>query len=101
MGYPVSGFNIAKKKEQVDMTSSVFTKKYDVFRQLLIKARKDQKLTQQNLAKTLLKPQSFISKYESGERRLDLIEFIEVANALKINKSEFIRQIEGEENNDE
>jgi len=83
------------------MTSSVFTKKYDVFRRLLIKARKEQKLTQQNLAQKLLKPQSFISKYESGERRLDLIEFIDVANALKINKSEFINQIEEESNDDE
>ena len=39
-------------------------------------------ITQQELAKRLKKPQSFVSKYENGERRLDVVEFLEVATAL-------------------
>lgn len=39
-------------------------------------------LTQTDLAYRLQRPQSFVSKYESGERRLDVIEFIQVCEAL-------------------
>lgn len=80
--------------ERVTMTSSVFTKKYDLFRELLIESRKKIGLTQQQLAEILNKPQSFVSKYENGERRLDLVEFLDVADALQINKSEFIDELE-------
>ena len=34
------------------------------------------------MAKKLGRPQSFIAKYEGGERRIDVIEFIEIARAL-------------------
>jgi transcriptional regulator with XRE-family HTH domain len=37
---------------------------------------------QQALAKKLGRPQSFIAKYEGGERRIDLVEFIAIARAL-------------------
>jgi transcriptional regulator with XRE-family HTH domain len=39
-------------------------------------------LTQADLARELRRPQSFVSKVESGERRLDVVEFLEVARAL-------------------
>jgi transcriptional regulator with XRE-family HTH domain len=66
------------------LTKSVFSRKYDLFRRLLITARKDVPLTQVELAQRLGKPQSFISKYENGERRLDIAEFIDVAQAMGI-----------------
>lgn len=49
---------------------------------LLKEARKKKGLTQAVVAVRLGKPQSFVSKYESGERRLDVVEFIEIAAAL-------------------
>lgn len=64
------------------VTRSVFTGKYERFRQLIVQARKDAGLTQVQLARKLGKPQSYVSKYELGERRLDVIEFVEVAVAL-------------------
>ncbi len=73
------------------MPSSIFSKKYTVFREMLCSCRKEANLTQQNLAERLNKPQSFVSKYESGERRLDLIEFLEVAEALNFDVFEFIK----------
>ncbi len=76
------------------MTSSVFTKKYQLFRELLIQHRKDAGITQQILAESLKKPQSFVSKYESGERRLDLVEFLDVAEALQFDKYQFIKILE-------
>ena len=48
----------------------------------MIKARKQVKLTQRELAKRLGKPQSFVAKYEGGERRLDVIEFVNVLRAI-------------------
>lgn len=49
---------------------------------LLVAERKAAGLRQEAVAKELGKPQSFIAKYEGGERRLDLIEFIAISRAL-------------------
>ncbi|MBQ2760644.1 MAG: helix-turn-helix transcriptional regulator [Mailhella sp.] len=38
-------------------------------------------------------PQSYVSKYESGERRLDVVEFIAVATALGEDPLELLRQV--------
>jgi transcriptional regulator with XRE-family HTH domain len=61
--------------------------------QLLVTAREKAGLTQQQLADRLRKPQSFISKYEGGERRIDVIEFIAIAEALEMDASRAIRDI--------
>ena len=60
---------------------------------MLIEARKIAKLTQTELSAKLERPQSYVSKYERGERRLDLIEFLEVAEALQINPTIFIEKL--------
>lgn len=49
---------------------------------LMIAARKASGLTQHALAIRLKKPQSFVAKYEGGERRLDVVEFVAIAYAL-------------------
>jgi len=67
------------------MVASLHSIKYEVFRNLLTEARKGNGLTQVELAKRLGLPQSFVSKYETGERRLDVTEFIEIAKAIEIN----------------
>jgi transcriptional regulator with XRE-family HTH domain len=64
------------------MPKSSFTKDYERFRQILIQARKAAGITQAELSTKLSRPQSFVSKYERGERRLDVIELLEVARAL-------------------
>lgn len=61
---------------------SNFTRDYEAFLEVLINARKRQGLTQQAVADLLHKPQSFVSKYESGERRLDVVEFCQIAKVL-------------------
>ena len=82
------------------MTLSVFTKKYDAFRKLLIQYRKDAGITQQSLAQKINKPQSFVSKYENGERRLDLVEFLDVAEAIQFDVHEFILKLKKVSSND-
>ena len=61
---------------------STFTRDYAVFIDVLIDARKRKGLTQIAVAGLLGKPQSFVSKYESGERRLDVVEFCQIAKVL-------------------
>lgn len=61
---------------------STFTKEYAAFLAGLVEARKEKGLTQQAVATLLDKPQSFVSKYESGERRLDVVEFCHIAKVL-------------------
>ena len=76
------------------VTKSVFTEKYDRFRLLMIEARKSADLTQDELAKKLSRPQSFVSKYERGERRLDVVEFLEVARALGMDPVKIITELD-------
>jgi len=66
------------------MIKSLHSPAYGVFRQVMADARERQGLTQAELANRLGKPQSFVSKYESGERRLDLVEFLLVCTALGV-----------------
>ena len=58
------------------------------------KKRIDANLTQATLAARLDRPQSFVAKYENGERRLDIIEFIEIAEAIGFDPAEFITEIQ-------
>ncbi|MFK0300297.1 helix-turn-helix domain-containing protein [Brevundimonas sp. NPDC090276] len=72
------------------MTKSVFSERYGLFLAVLVQARKEAGLTQSELASRLGKPQSYISKAERGERRLDVVEFIEFAEALGRTPSELL-----------
>ena len=75
------------------MTKSTYSRKASQLRLLLINARKSANLTQTELSKRLNKPQSYVSKYERGERRLDVIEFLEVSDALNIDPIALIEEL--------
>ena len=64
------------------MRKSLHSPEYLVFCALMTQTRKKAGLTQQALAQRLGRPQSFVAKYEGGERRLDVIEFMTVARAM-------------------
>lgn len=55
---------------------------YQVAIGVIVDARKQAKITQRVLAKRLEKPPSFVAKVETGERRLDFVEFIAIAREL-------------------
>ncbi|MBM0742567.1 helix-turn-helix transcriptional regulator [Phormidium sp. CLA17] len=73
--------------------------RYELFQKALIDARQAQGLTQTEVAQHLGKPQSYVSKYESGERRLDVVEFLEVCDALSIAPQLIIQEIKKEHGN--
>ena len=62
-------------------------------RKLLRDLREKSGLTQADVAGRLGKPQSFVAKYEGGERRLSTIEFIDVVRALDIEPIAAMRQL--------
>ena len=61
---------------------------------LLRAARREAGMRQVDLADRLRRPQSYVSKYESGERRLDLLELRQICNALDISLEAFVRKLE-------
>ena len=75
------------------MSKSVFTSQYDSLRALLVESRKGAGMTQSKLAECLGKPQSFVSKYERGERRLDVVEFLHVAFCVGIDGADLVRRL--------
>ncbi len=65
------------------MTKSIYKKEYKKVIERLKKARLESDLKQTKVAKKLAKPQSFISKIEQGERRLDVVELKKIADIYK------------------
>ena len=72
------------------MSSSLRSPRQRKLREILIDARKSAKLTQAELAQRLQKPQSFVAKYELGERRVDVVEFVAIATALGLEPADFL-----------
>ena len=76
------------------MTRSVFSPAYRRLCDWLVEARRARGITQAQLAKVLGRPQSFISKYERGERRLDFVEVLEIAAALRADACDLIGELQ-------
>ncbi len=60
---------------------------------LLVQARNDAGLTQRALAQLLGKPHSYVSKIESGERRIDLVECLRFLLAAKADTAQFVVKV--------
>jgi transcriptional regulator with XRE-family HTH domain len=81
------GFHLAK---------TIHTEGHRKLRKLLVARRKAAGLTQPVVAQRLGKPPSFVAKYELGDRRLDLLEFLEIADAIGFDPHRFIRDLNRE-----
>ncbi|STD28233.1 Predicted transcriptional regulator [Edwardsiella tarda] len=73
--------------------SSIYSYEYRLIIKTLKVRRIELKITQAQLAQVLGKPQSFVSKIESGERRLDIIEFVHIARQLSLDLNEVLEKI--------
>lgn len=78
----------------MDVRKSIHSVQHKALHGLLRQVRIEARLTQAELAQRLAKPQSFVSKYESGERRLDLVEVQEICHALGVSLTSFIRRFQ-------
>jgi transcriptional regulator with XRE-family HTH domain len=65
------------------MRKSIHEQPYTALRRALKAARKKAGLNQQAVAERLGRPQSYVAKYETGDRRLDVVEFVEVCRAVE------------------
>ena len=72
---------------------SVHSQAYKALRAQLVAARRNADMTQEELAKRLKRPQSFVAKYEGGERRLDIVELLEIAAVLEIDVNKLIASL--------
>lgn len=88
MGYGISRVGF----QSMWMANPIHDPNSQVFRQMLVEARMSSGLLQADLADKLRRTQSFVSKYERGERRLDFPEFITIADALGVDVTAFIEE---------
>lgn len=88
MGYAISGYIFEFVKKTLNK------KEYKILLEQLYRLRLSSGLRQSDLANKLKTPQSFVSKIESGERKIDLIELREICIALGSNLKEFINEFE-------
>ena len=87
--YPDLGFF----RYDARMITMSYDLRYDRLQKALIEARQSANLTQAEVSVRLNKPQSFVSKYESGERRLDIIELLEICSILSVDIHVIIERI--------
>lgn len=76
------------------MSKTIHGGEQKVLCSLLVELRTTAQLRQEDIAEKLGKPQSFVSKYESGERRLDVLELRAVCWALGTTLSNFVVEFE-------
>jgi transcriptional regulator with XRE-family HTH domain len=80
------------------MKKSIHSQEYKLFLELLREVRETANLTQDELAERLGSTQSFVSKCERGERRLDLVELQSWCSALEISMRDFVSRFEDTQN---
>jgi transcriptional regulator with XRE-family HTH domain len=78
------------------MRRSVHSRAYKVLCKRLVAARHSAELSQQQLAKKLGRHQSYVAKYEGGERRIDIIELAEIASILKLDLVAVVKEVSSE-----
>ncbi|KXK57859.1 MAG: helix-turn-helix transcriptional regulator [Chlorobi bacterium] len=80
------------------MPKSIHREEHQILIRLLREARRDAGLRQSEMAERLGQPQSFVSKYESGERRLDIIELRNICHAIGLTLPSVVAMLEAELN---
>ncbi len=73
---------------------SIFSEEYALLLRTLTEGRRDASLTQSQLASLLRRPQSFVSKYERKERRIDVVELVHICRILSIDPRKIVDDIE-------
>lgn len=76
------------------MDKTLYSQRQLALQRLLRELRSKAGLRQQDVAERIDEPQSFVSKYESGERRLDILELRELCVCLGISLTRFVTLLE-------
>jgi transcriptional regulator with XRE-family HTH domain len=78
------------------MEKSIYSSEYSLFIEALRKAREEKGLTQTEVADRLGQTQSFVSKVERSERRIDIVELRAFCAAIDTNFTAFVAQMDRE-----
>lgn len=78
------------------MEKSIYTREYEILLRLLRDARERAGVTQIELAERLSQTQSFVSKVERGDRRLDLVQLRTILASLGLRLGNFVEEFERE-----
>lgn len=73
---------IARPIAVTHLRKTLRSRGHQILVQLLVEAREKTGMTQRDLAARIKRPHSFVGRMEAGERRIDVIEFIEIAKVL-------------------
>lgn len=76
------------------MSKTLRSPRHEALRLLIVQMRKKAGLTQAEVAKKLGRYQSFVAYVESGERRIDVVEFLDFAEAIGFNPRDALKRIE-------
>jgi len=76
-----------------DFRKTIFTAAHDQFIKVLKENRLKSGLTQIEAAKRLGCRQTFISKIECGERRVDVVEFLEICRAYRVDPCKVLKKV--------
>lgn len=75
------------------MATREFKNRHELLGQFLVEARREAGLTQDELAEKLGRKRAYVSKYELGQRKLDVIEFLTITKAIGIDPVQIIKKL--------
>ncbi len=76
------------------MVKTLGTKRHEFLVNCLISRRIEAGLTQMELAQRLGQYQSFVARLESGQRRVDVVEFLQLSEVLQFDPIEMLREVQ-------
>jgi transcriptional regulator with XRE-family HTH domain len=79
---------------RIPVKKSLYSADYEHFLQVLREAREAAGLSQMQAARKMGRLQSFVSKCESGERRVDIIELRKFCEAYEMSTARFLKKLE-------
>ncbi len=84
---------MARSKKATALRKTLRGRGHQTLIQILVQARKKAGMTQRDLAARIKRPHSFVGRTEAGERRVDVIEFIEIARVLGADPRELFAEL--------
>ncbi|HQX52109.1 MAG TPA: helix-turn-helix transcriptional regulator [Planctomycetaceae bacterium] len=96
MDYSGLDFNVRHMKRKRQPEKSIYTDEYAIVLNLLKEARRNSGVTQIDLADRLGQTQSFVSKIERGDRRLDIVQLRTILLEFGVTLPDFVIQLESE-----
>jgi len=94
LAYPKIAYSFEGLMNKKKLKKTIHAKEYHMVIAMLRELREQKHFTQKDLADKIGSDQTFISKIEIGERRVDIIELKYICDALEMDLTEFVKKVE-------